>query len=257
MIGRCHTCRNVYPLRDDGLVPTHQRAGLPLACPGSQEPPAPRPDRRTAACPICLRPSQEPHTACHNLVHADLRSIPQLYCGLAAALEPGRSPSAHVSGSRLPPLPLALQPLTLRSRGGIVTMLATWETDWRDLAGLTPTARAGSEQLLADGALLDQIVEFLCDRLWWAVDHHPAVQEFAQEVRQIVRDCHTALGDRDESRAIGRCPALRDDGHGCGVTLRAYPNASAVYCTACGTEWPRYRWAMLGEILEADREKAA
>lgn len=258
IIGRCDTCEGLFVLRGTGLVPTHGPDTGP-ACPGSQEPPLPSmsgPRTPGLWCPLCHAAAEGAHTACHNHLHAQLRAIPDLYRRLAAALEPDRMPTAHVSGSKLPPLPVQLQPLSLRTKGGVLAILATWEADWRELAELPPhPARAGREQLLADEQILAAVVAFLSDRLWWAVDRHPAVAEFAGDVREIVRDCRTALGDLEDYQRIGPCPADAENGRFCGAGLRAYPNATAIRCDTCGTEWPRHAWALLGKQLNPAREE--
>lgn len=259
IIGRCSTCEEVHLLRD-ALVPTHGPHTGP-ACPGSQKPPLPLlsgPVTPGAWCPLCRQHAEDIHTACHNHLHAELRRIPGLYRRLAAALEPDRTPTAHVSGSKLPPLPVQLQPLNLRGRGGILAILGGWETDWRDRSGdLAELSRAGHEQQLADDAILDDVVRFLADRLWWAAMYHPAVWEFAGDVREIVRDCRLALGDLDDYLPIGTCPARTYNQHICGARLRAYPQATSIYCDSCGTEWPKHRWPELGEQLNPPHEKDA
>lgn len=260
IIGRCQTCQQIQVLRPDGRLPTHGPHTGP-ACPGSQEQPLPAvPKSRVpiAWCPLCFHAAEEAHTACHNQVHAQLRQIPELYALLADALEPDRTANTHVSGSKLPPLPVRLHPLNLRGPGGVVSVLAIWETDWRRQALLRSLpARAGREQLLTGEHTLAEIIRWLGDRLWWAVDHYPAISEFAGDVRAIVRDCRIALGDLDDSMPIGHCPARTYNEHVCGARLRAYPQATAIRCDSCGTEWPKHKWPHLGQQINPPHEKDA
>lgn len=208
-------------------------------------------------CILCGRRADAPHDACQNQLAKQLARVPELYRALAGVLEPGAVISARVSGSHAAPLPVRLEPLSLRARGGIVTILGTWETEWRDTLALSPAAYAGSEQLLSGDIALAGVVTFLRQWLPTAVRRHPAVDEFAEDVRYIVHACRLALGDLVDAQRIGYCPALGDDGRECRALLYAYPNATAIYCERCGTEWPRSRWVLLGKILSGDREQAA
>lgn len=205
------------------------------------------------ACPLCKRPVDGHdgtfHDRCRSAVDLRLSQIPGLYTALAAVLEPGSAIGARVSGSRTPPLPVRLEPLSLRGRGGIITILATWETDWRSDLGFAPIpARAGREQLLDSDQALAAVVSFLRAHLDWAIAHHPAVDAFAGEVRDIAHECRRALGATENLMKIGTCPAL-DDGRPCGRQLYADPYATAIHCDRCGAEWPRDRWLILGAAM--------
>lgn len=206
------------------------------------------------ACPLCKRPTEDGvHDRCRFAVDHRLEQIPGLYAALAAVLEPGRAAGARVSGSRTPPLPVRLEPLSLRGRGGIITILATWETDWRDRAGLAVIpARAGREQLLDSDQALADVIAFLRRQLGWAIAYHPAVDEFAEEVREIEKACRRALGLTENLMKIGRCPSLDQDGRPCGQRLDADPYATAIRCTTCHAEWPRNQWLLLGRAMNTD-----
>lgn len=207
-----------------------------------------------AVCPLCRRPAEQQHDRCRRAVDEHLRQIPGLYRLLADVLEPGTSPSARVSGSRTPPLPVRLEPLSLRGHGGITAILATWETDWRDLRGLPPVeTRAGAEQLLAGETVVDDLAAFLRTHLDWAIEHHPAVDEFAGDIRDIVQACHNALGLRNDLMRVGHCPTLNDSGTPCGRALYADPYLDTIRCHRCNAEWPRDRWLILGATLADSR----
>lgn len=207
------------------------------------------------ACPLCKRPTEDGvHDRCRFAVDHRLEQIPGLYAALAAVLEPGRAAGARVSGSRTPPLPVRLEPLSLRGRGGIITILATWETDWRDRAGLAVIpARAGREQLLDSDQALADVIAFLRRQLGWAIAYHPAVDEFAGEVRAIVQECHRAVGALENHMRIGSCPAVDDDGRPCGRPLHADPYSDWITCDRCGATWSRDQWLMLGRAMNTDQ----
>lgn len=203
------------------------------------------------SCPLCKRPSPDgAHDRCRFAVDHRLGQIPGLYTALAAVLEPGRAAGARVSGSRTPPLPVRLEPLSLRGRGGIITILATWETDWRERRGLPPfTAHADREQLLAGEHAVDAVTMFLRAHLDWAITHHPAVDEFAGEVRDIVHECHRAIGALDNHLKIGTCPGDDNTGEPCGRKLYADPKATVIRCDHCNASWPQDKWLFLGGVM--------
>lgn len=207
------------------------------------------------ACTICQRPTgpeREPirHQRCANRLADDLRAIPGLYALMGAVLAPGSTGgNARVSGTRTAPLPVRLEPLSLRARGGIVTVMATWEADWRDVRGYAPAERGDSERDLA------AVVLWLRAHLPWAIEAHPAVREFADEVRDVGRQCRAAAGMLPRMMQIGDCPALVDD-EACGAALYAEPGAEEIRCRRCWTRWPRAHWMLLGKTLrEADDER--
>lgn len=200
-------------------------------------------------CPLCGRRAEDVHEGCLAALDIRLGSIPALYAELAEALEPGSSAGARVSGTRTPPLPVRLEPLSLQCRGGIVSILATWETDWRERCHLARIpARAHREQLLDSGQVLADVVEFLRTHLDWAAHRHPAIDEFATEVGDIIGACRATLGAALGHRKIGRCPA-DFGGRACGRVLYADPYAEVIRCDRCRTEWPRARWLLLGAAL--------
>lgn len=205
------------------------------------------------ACPLCGRPTDDAtaHPACVAGLDGRLQRIPVLYRMLADVLEPGAAVGTRVSGSRTAPIPVRLEPLSLRARGGIIAILATWETDWRDRRGWAPVpARADREQLVDGDQALADIVRFLSAHLPWAVRSHPAVDEFAGEIGDIVGACLRVLGLVNNAYRIGQCPAQLGT-RTCGRVLYADPYATAIRCDRCHTEWPRTRWLLLGATIAA------
>lgn len=196
-------------------------------------------------CPLCRRRAPTVHDHCFEALDKRLQSIPALYADLAIAMQPGKTGSERVSGSNGAALPLHMEPLSMQCRGGIVSILATWETDWRERRGLSvQPARAHREQLLEGGTILAEVVDFLHTHLEWAVREHPAVDEFAGEVGDIASACRMALGAKSDFELIGRCPADLD-GRTCGRVLLADPYAPVIRCDRCRTEWPKARWPLL------------
>lgn len=256
-IGRCRTCPAVEFLRPDGSLVIHGPTAGP-ACDGSYQ----HPLEDTAApgsptCPLCRRRADGPHIGCVDQLDRDLAEIPRLYAALAGVLEPGATGAPRVSGSHTPPLAASVAPLSLRGPGGLIATLATWETAIRTARRLPRNGRAGREHQLAGDQACAVVVLGLRTHLTWATDHYPAAAELADEVREIIRTCRTVLGDLDTGMPIGRCPADLDTGRTCGRVLKAYPNATAITCDRCGTEWTRPHWPLLGATIAATRQDNA
>lgn len=205
------------------------------------------------ACTICHRatdPEREPirHQRCADRLRADLVAIPGLYALMGAVLAPGTAGErSRVSGTRTAPLPVRLEPLSLRARGGIVTVMASWEADWRETRGFAPARRGDSERDLA------AIVLWLRAHLPWAVEHHRAVDEFGEELRDVGRQCRGAAGLLPSMMRIGDCP-VDMDGDPCGAALYAEAAAEEIQCRRCRTSWPRGHWMLLGKTLRGEDE---
>ncbi len=208
----------------------------------------------------------------------DLAMILVEYALLGEELAYNRSAGngPKVSGSRAAPLPGNLDALTLRGPGAlgnvwfaidpetgeldyskadpetgllpeedqhgqvpVFAALETWERDWRSYLGWQVTGRWTSLE-----TALTAIVRFLDAQLDWACDHHPAIDEFAAELRGVVGSMRAARGDRPESIYVGRCPV-----GACGARLYADSWHDVIRCSACRTEWPQSQWVLLGRVM--------
>lgn len=207
-------------------------------------------------CTICqraLNPEREfvRHDRCANHLRTSLADIPALYALMGDVLAPGTAGDrTRVSGTRTAPLPVRLEPLSLRARGGIITILATWEVDWRETRGMAPAERGIGERDLA------AIVLWLRAHLPWAIEHHLGIREFADEVRDIGRECRAAAGLLPHMMRIGDCP-VDVDGEACGAALYADPGAEEISCRRCRSSWPRAHWMLLGRTLRGEEIVAA
>lgn len=201
-------------------------------------------------CTICLRPTDERepirHDRCAHRLDRSLAALPGLYALMGAVLAPGAvAGGGRVSGNtRTAPLPVRIEPLSLRASGGIVAAVATWEADWRDARGLAPARRGSSQDDLAG------IVVFLRLHLPWAIEQHPAIQEFADEVSRLVHECRQAGGLLPSMTRVGECPALVGE-EACGAALYADPMAEAIRCR-CGARWGRGQWMLLGRAMRGE-----
>lgn len=166
---------------------------------------------------------------CADRIDLNLRALAGpagLYALLGGRLMPGSSSGGPaVSGSKTPPLPLRLEPLSLMARGGVVTILQTWLIDWHDrLDYLHPRWDGDLQQQC------DQVVQRLRTLLPWAADKHPAITEFAHEVGQLRRQCEAQVsGERAPRRIPVTCP--------CGQTLRITLDTAGARCVGCGAQY--------------------
>jgi len=155
------------------------------------------PDRATERGQVC-----EP---CRLPLPGLLDDIARRYGELTAeppAAAGGAGPK--VSGSRVPPVPVDVDALdlTLPARLEAVhddhgdqigwlpaaSRLDTWVRDWRERRW-----RRYRENLPVPTVAV--LCAWLRDRLDWACDEHPAVDEFVAEMRALRRDLRTALRD--------------------------------------------------------------
>jgi len=181
---------------------------------------------------------------CTQRIRCDLDDIVHLY--LRLDLQPGSgNHGPRVTGSREAPLPLRVDALdlTMPARGegltavgkepdpdgvplqvgqpSVASTLDLWVRDWREVRdrgeGLpTPTVAV--------------LVGWLTVRLDWACDEHPAVDEFAGEIRRLRNTLRREVGDVDPrpERLPAPCPA-------CDL-LAMVRDSDGVRCRNCRTE---------------------
>lgn len=175
-------------------------------------------------CELCARPSvPRVHDGCVDRVRQNLLALPGLYRQLATALTPGRRGGGGRSGTRTAPLPCNEDALSLRSRGGIEGVLATWSADLCDREGWTLTEYGTVE------AAVDGYAELLVTNLLAMCDGHPAVKEFADELRQIVGQAQRVItGEKPPRKIPVACP--------CGQILRITLDTAGARCPGCGEQ---------------------
>lgn len=190
------------------------------------------------ACVACRTPLWENELGrqacrmCQRRVDDNLQALTGphgLYATLSAALVPGAgNGEARVSGgTRTAPLPLRLEPLSLSSRGGVVTVLQDWLVDWHNqLQWAHPRWQGDLQQQL------DQVVRALRANLEWAATEHGAFGDFAAEVGTLVRSCRRQVtGEKPERRIAVACP--------CGNVLRITISTPGARCGGCSAQYAR------------------
>ena len=188
----------------------------------------------TCGCGRQLRQDELERVACRlcqERADQALRQLPGgdgLYARLATVLVPGRGGDGTVvSASRTAPLPVRLEPLSLIARGGVVTVLQTWQIDWHEHFGWRHPRWNGDLH-----QQLDQVVHALRTNLEGAASTHPAFWEFTVEVAGLVRQCERQVtGERKERPIAVACP--------CGSILRVTVSTPGARCYGCDTQYDR------------------
>jgi hypothetical protein len=204
-------------------------------------------------------------THCPRLLHADelarpvcrvcedrateqVRAFPDLYEKLGRVLRPGATPTGggRASAGRTAPLPVALQPLSLRGPGGIVSMLLGIEQRWRiELDWNYLPQRGGYEKSLAG------TVKVIVNNLPWACDEYKHVADDLKLISILHQQADDAVnGTRDVRVPIGCCPVVNEEtGAACGERLKVSPWAPSIRCGGCGVQWRRDEWLRLGAAM--------
>lgn len=191
-------------------------------------------DAQLPDCLICRRGLRDYEAGryccliCQERGIAMLRAMPGLYDQLGELLQPGSGQGGgRVSGSKSAPLPCSTEILNLRSRGGLVTIFASWEDAVRDELGYTAATFRGNYRQTLIG-----VIAFLAGNAPWIYGSFPAVDEFHRELRE--RHGHAralAEGERGPRRFGVTCT--------CGNVLRITMETPGERCQACGTQYDR------------------
>jgi hypothetical protein len=214
-------------------------------------------------CVCCQHPDRDVETGqvcpgCAHRIACDLRDIADLY--VQVSVYPGSGATGpRVSGSREAPLPLRVDALdlTMPARGGTVhdlhgdqighvavaSVLDQWVEDWRE--------HRGKGERRPEPPTVVILAAWLGLRLGDACDDHPAIDEFAADVRRLCRVLRMVTGDgpvRPE-RLPAPCP-------GCDLLALTRDHAG-VRCRACGEDWTEGQYAEWVGRLVRDARMAA
>lgn len=208
-------------------------------------------ENRCTNCPRLLTADEHGHHACRpcqDRATTQLRAMPALYGQLGDVLTPGAGSgnAGPVSGAtKTPPLPAALQPLSLRGPGGIVSQLLGIEERWRIQLDWEPLPFRGSYEQTLPGC-----VTVLVNNLPWACAEYGLVADDLKLINSLHRQAEGAVTGVWEQRVpVGCCPARVDAGPACGEQLQVSPWAAEIRCGGCGTRWPRTEWLKLGAVM--------
>jgi hypothetical protein len=184
-------------------------------------------------CPI-LRAKSTPRLprtpavcdGCRDRMSTSLAALPDAYAAVDS--EPVRGTSEIRSRAYESKPPLNIAALSLFGPG-THTPLATldfWVQDW---AGYL-------EQELPEPTVTTMVF-WLAARLPWACDSHPAVDDFAADLRDMTGQLRAFEG-KDRGEPVGRCPRLIGEER-CNTPLYVDPYVDEIQCTRCRQNWKR------------------
>lgn len=197
-------------------------------------------EKRT--CTICTRnPVTERLVCsrCQNRLNQQLTDILEFYAIAAHALIPGQGGNGR---STERPLGVRVDALDFVCGYSVVDVLESWEKEWRDHYGLAAYGPASAERNSGKAdqprITLFEIVRFLQIWLDNACRDHPAMEDFAGEVRDCHKQAQTSAGITRREAWTVTCPADTEEGD-CGNSLRITGEDfdGSVTCRACGTTW--------------------
>lgn len=189
-------------------------------------------------CLIC--DSETNNHACHRCelrMKQQLTELPMFMQEASNNLLPGKG-----GDGRSTERTLGINIAALDTAAGFdaIAILEAWERIWREDYGLTPYGEATSQ--LKDGTpetLLRHITTFLITWLNKSCEEHPAISDFAYELRQLHRACQQAAGLSIRPPWRATCPADTPEGE-CGhpILVSMEDFDSEVTCRKCQTVWP-------------------
>jgi ribosomal protein S27E len=200
-------------------------------------------------------------SGCRLWLDRTLAEILELYALLPDHLAPGRAQEGQrVSGSREAPLPLRVDPLDLTMAARVATVhdvgrdqigllsvasvLDSWARDWAEVRDMRETLPAPT---------VVELATWLGNRHGWACDLHPAVDDYAHELRDVRRSLRAVVGVNEVRPEYLDVPCRRCDL----MDLHRLPGQDRVECGSCGdllTEDEYRRWV---KLLAADIRESA
>ena len=188
-------------------------------------------------CVICLKKTNAGACgSCESRIRQQLNDIVEFQALASQNLIPGRGGDGRGSERSLG---VNIQALDLVGGFDPIAVLESWERVWRQDFSLTPYGPASASRPQSPIGTLVGIVGFLQSWLSKACQQHPAISEFAFEVRSLHRSCKAAAGQSDRAGWRVTCPTDADDGE-CGSVLvvRSEDFGGEVSCRSCKVTWP-------------------
>ena len=162
---------------------------------------------------------------CQTRMRYRLTDIVEFYAIAEDELSPGASTGGAAGSERS----IGVRVIALDFLAGhdVVAILDSWERDWRETYGLADP-KAGTDVQ----ATLVQIVNFLLAWLERACTDHPAIEEFAHELRHCWNTARSAARMTPASRVVVDCPTILEDGSNCTGRI-SLDDQDQTYCRQC------------------------
>ncbi|HEU4540311.1 MAG TPA: hypothetical protein VFR23_04215 [Jiangellaceae bacterium] len=248
-------------------------------------------ERRCVTCPV-LSPSREPRyverpNVCEGdrLYLADLiAEIPGLVAQTTDKIHPEKISGEKVSGSRELPAPVNLTALGVTQPPYVRGPRSAPDLDIhvdargnRDLGQIDDQLGIGNPAVILDQWIADWIDYPFCrstflpepdvtsQTVWlglWldaACDSHPAIEEFAREIKDIVRKLRGIVQEVEKGDYVGLCPKKLRDGTRCNTRLYVDVYLTDMIKCRCGGEWNRRKgeWPTFAAEQDGWNEEAA
>jgi len=218
-------------------------------------------------CQICDRLDNRPVCEhCQLKLARQLHDIVDYVAITAGELRPGQTGGGTGRGNEIS-IGVRVNALDFLAGNDVLPVLESWEKDWRETFHLTPYGPASharnagkpKEQTLVG------VVSFLQTWLPAACERHPAIADFAIELRQCHKQARAAARMEPQKSMTIACPNRDDEtGQQCGTRIQVGDDTRSMTapCRSCGNIWDLNHLIALavstdgGEIW-ADGEAAA
>ena len=190
----------------------------------------------TRQCVICQHTTERMACdRCEARIRLQLDDLPRFMEMASGNLLPGQGGDGRSTERTLG---INVAALDVAAGFDAIAVLESWERIWREDYGLTPYGMASAERDPRPEPTLVGIVDFLQSWLDKTCAEHPAVDEFAAEVRGLHRRSQQAAGQTRRAAWRVTCPTDTEDdecGHQLVVTGQDF--GGHITCRACGTTW--------------------
>jgi hypothetical protein len=180
-----------------------------------------------------------------------------------AGAVPGQSGAPRVHGSREAPVPISVDRTDLLSDARVLNLTKVYEQQREDQIGYLSAATvldgwcrdfAETRRESAPEPIPAAQCRYLADRLDWAFNTHPAVDEFAGEVGDLWHTLRRAAGlTMPQPELCAGVPCRRVD---CDLkTLYRVPGSDYIECASCGLLLTQDEYAAWCGLLSAAARK--
>lgn len=179
-------------------------------------------------CVICGEASEQGFACavCERRLRDRLANIVEFYALAEGELVPGASGGSRSSSERS--LGVRVAALDFLAGNDVVAILGLWERDWRETYDLSD-AKAGRD--VQD--TLTAIVNFLLAWLHRSCTDHPAIDDFAREVRECWGIARAAARMAPARRTLVDCPTIDEDDQACTGKI-GIDDRDETHCRTCG-----------------------
>jgi len=192
-------------------------------------------------CQICNRlDNRQTCEHCQLKLARQLHDIVDYVAITAGELRPGQT-GGDGRGSEIS-IGVRVNALDFLAGNDVLPVLESWEKDWRETFHLTPYGPASharnagkpKEQTLVG------VIAFLQAWLPAACEQHPAIADFAIELRQCHKQARAAARMEPPKTMTITCPNRDDEtGEQCGCRIQVVEDEAGptAHCRSCGNIW--------------------